>query len=223
MPQSVFSWCFLSVSKYFLALFDIWAEPDFWTENRIFNKNLKKPQNMFSWCFLDVSRYFSIFRNMCCEPHFSAENRIFKNFSKSLKTCLGGVFWMLHGIFSIVRHLSWEPDFWAKSRVFTNFVSINCRALLIDKLVMNPGLSHVRITTGYIRYRAENHLIPTHHMTHSYVGVHPASGGWRPLYAGRWAYTSNFVKHILFFKWKLIPRSGHNISHYKTAKFIIHV
>ena len=30
MPQSVFSWCFLSVSKYFLALFDIWAE------NRIF-------------------------------------------------------------------------------------------------------------------------------------------------------------------------------------------
>ena len=32
--------------------------------------------------------------------------------------------------------------------------------------------------------------------------VHPASGGWRPLYAGRWAYTSNFVKHILFFKIK---------------------
>ena len=31
------------------------------------------------------------------------------------------------------------------------------------------------------------------------VGVHPASGGWRPLYAGRWAYTSNFVKYILFF------------------------
>ena len=30
MPQSVFSWCFRSVSKYFLALFDIWVE------NRIF-------------------------------------------------------------------------------------------------------------------------------------------------------------------------------------------
>ena len=37
------------------------------------------------------------------------------------------------------------------------------RALLIDKkLVMNPGLSYVRITTSYIKYRAENHVIPTH-------------------------------------------------------------
>ena len=77
--------------------------------------------------------------------------------------------------------------------------SIVGRTLLIDKLVMNPGLS------------IQN------------VGVHPASGGWRPLYAGQWADTSNFVKHILFFKWKLIPRSGHNISHYKTDKLMIHV
>ena len=45
--------------------------------------------------------------------------------------------------------------------------AINCRALLIDKVVMNPGLSYVRITTSYIKYRAENHVIPTHHMTHS--------------------------------------------------------
>ena len=45
--------------------------------------------------------------------------------------------------------------------------AINCRALLIDKLVMNPGLSYVRITTSYIKYRAENHVIPTHHITHS--------------------------------------------------------
>ena len=64
---------------------------------------------------------------------------------------------------------------------------------------MNPGLSYVRLTTSYIKYKAENHVIPTHHMTHSNVGVHPASGGWRPLYAGRWAYSSNFVIHILFF------------------------
>ena len=34
--------------------------------------------------------------------------------------------------------------------------SIVGRALLIDKLVMNPGLSYVRITTSYIKYRAEN-------------------------------------------------------------------
>ena len=32
---------------------------------------------------------------------------------------------------------------------------INCRALLIDKLVMNPELSYVRITTSYIKYRAD--------------------------------------------------------------------
>ena len=45
MPQSVFSLCFLSVSKYFLALFDIWAENRiFWAENRIFKKFLKSLQ-----------------------------------------------------------------------------------------------------------------------------------------------------------------------------------
>ena len=89
MPQSVFSWCFLSVSKYFLALFDIWAE------NRIFEprtgsskkKALKKPENMFNWCFLSVS----IVRHLSREPDFLAENQIFKNFLKSLKTCLVGV------------------------------------------------------------------------------------------------------------------------------------
>ena len=79
--------------------------------------------------------------------------------------------------------------------------SIVGRALLIDKLVMSP----------HITWPIQN------------VGVHPASGGWRPLYAGRWTDTSNFVKHILFFKWKFIPRSGHNIWHYKTAKLMIHV
>ena len=33
--------------------------------------------------------------------------------------------------------------------------AIKCRALSIDKLVMNPGLSYVRLTTSYIKYRAE--------------------------------------------------------------------
>ena len=41
--------------------------------------------------------------------------------------------------------------------------AINYRALLIDKLVMNPGLSYVRLTTSYIKYRAENHVIHTSH------------------------------------------------------------
>ena len=37
--------------------------------------------------------------------------------------------------------------------------------------------------------------------------------------------TSNFVKYtcILFFKWKLIVGSGHNISYYTTAQLSVHV
>ena len=57
--------------------------------------------------------------------------------------------------------------------------SIVGRALLIDKLVMNPGLSYVRITTSYIKYRAENHVIPTHHMTQIKM-----SASTRPVVAG---------------------------------------
>ena len=53
------------------------------------------------------------------------------------------------------------------SACLINMPSIVGRAMLIDKLVMNPGLSYVRITTSYITYRAENYVIPTHHMTHS--------------------------------------------------------
>ena len=71
MHQSVFSWCFLSVSKYFLALFEIWAEPNFWAENRISKKILKKPQNMFSWCFLSFKVFLALF-------DIWAENRMFE-------------------------------------------------------------------------------------------------------------------------------------------------
>ena len=88
---------------------------------------------------------------------------------------------------------------------------------------MNPGLSYVRLTTSYIKYRAENHVIPHITWPIQNVDFHPASGGWRPLYAGRWAYTSNFVKYILFFKWKLIVGSGHNISYHTTAQLSVHV
>ena len=113
MPQSMFSWCFLSVSKYFFSIVrHMGREPDFWAGNRMDKKLLKKPQNMFSWCFLSVSRYFSIVRNLCWEPHCWAENRIFKNFSKSLKTCLVGVFWVFHGFFLALF------DIWAENRIF---------------------------------------------------------------------------------------------------------
>ena len=63
--------------------------------------------------------------------------------------------------------------------------AINCRVLLIEKLVMNPGLSYVLITTSYIRYRAENHAIPTHHMTHSKCRRPP--GQWWLATTLRWA------------------------------------
>ena len=68
--------------------------------------------------------------------------------------------------------------------------AINCRALLIDKLVMNPGLSYVRLTTSYIKYRAENHVIPTHHMTHSKCRRPP--GQWWLATTLRWAMSLYF-------------------------------
>ena len=63
--------------------------------------------------------------------------------------------------------------------------SIVGRALLIDKLVMNLGSSYVRITTSYMKYRAENHVIPTHHMTHSKCRRPP--GRWWLATTLRWA------------------------------------
>ena len=38
--------------------------------------------------------------------------------------------------------------------------SIVGRALLIDKLVMNPGLSYVRITTSYMKGQSEIAYLP---------------------------------------------------------------
>ena len=99
MPQSVFSWCFLSVSKYFKHCSTSGPRTGFLSRELDFQKFLEKPQNMFCSCFLSVLRYFSIVRNLCWEPHFWVENRIFKNFSKSLKTCFVGVFWVCQCIF----------------------------------------------------------------------------------------------------------------------------
>ena len=140
---------------------------------------------MFSWCFLSVLMYFSIVRNLSREPDFWAENRIFKKFSKSLKTCFVGVFWVFQGIFSHCStseprtgFLSREPDFQKILKKPQNmfnwcFLIVSC---FFFSLVMNPGLSYVRLTTSYIRYRAENYVIPKHHMTHSKWGRPP--GQW---------------------------------------------
>ena len=106
----MFSWCFLSVSRYFSIVRNLSLEPDFSAENRIF-KNSQKPQNMFSLCFLIVSWYFSIIRHLSREPDFSARNRIFKNFLKCFKACLVGVFWVFQSILALF-------DIWAENRIF---------------------------------------------------------------------------------------------------------
>ena len=117
-PQNMFRWCFLSVSKYFSIVRNLSREPDFSADNRIC-KNLSKSKNMFN--FLSVSWYFCIIRHLSREPDFSAKNRIFKNFSRCLKACLVGNFWVFQSSFSIVRNLSREPDFLAENRIFKNF------------------------------------------------------------------------------------------------------
>ena len=131
---------------------------------------------------------------------FFSREQCFQNICKSLLTCLGGVFWMLHGISSIVRHLSWEPDFEPRTvfykfrkmtqNMFNNQHAINFGALFIDKLVMNPKLSYVRITTSYIKYRAENYMTPTHHVTHSKCRRPP--GQWWLATTLRWAMSFYF-------------------------------
>ena len=118
MPQSVFSWCFLSVSKYFLALFDIWVE------NRIFKKFFKSLKTC-SVCVFWVFR--GIFSTV---PHLWAENRIlsrkpdFQKFLKKPQNMFSWCFLSVPRYLSIVRNLSREPDFSAENRIFKNFSKI---------------------------------------------------------------------------------------------------
>ena len=49
-PQNMFSWCFLSVSRYFSIVRNLCWEPHFWAENRIF-KNFSKS---LKTCFVGV-------------------------------------------------------------------------------------------------------------------------------------------------------------------------
>ena len=86
-----------------------------------------------------------------------------------------------------------EGQNWPRVKMTQNMFNqhaINCRALLVDKLVMNPGLSYVRLTTSYIKYRAENHVILTHHMTHSKCRRPP--GQWWLATTLRWAMSLYF-------------------------------
>ena len=158
---------------------------------------------MFSWCFLSVSWFFlSIVRHLSREPDFWAENSVFKTFFKASKhvslvlfsECFMA-FLAMFDIWAENRILSQEPCFYKFRKMTQNIFNqhaINCRALLINKLVMNPGLSYVRITS-YIKYRAENHVIPTRHMTHSKCRRPP--GQW-------WLATTLHWAMSLYFKFR---------------------
>ena len=148
---------------FFLALFDIWAE------NQIF-----EPRTVFSKHFLKASKHVSLVLFSECFMAFLA----------------------LFDIWAENRILSQERCFYKFRKMTQNIFNqhaINCRALLIDKLVMNPGLSYVRITTSYIKYRAENHVIPTRHMTHSKCRRPP--GQW-------WLATTLHWAMSLYFKFR---------------------
>ena len=68
--------------------------------------------------------------------------------------------------------------------------------------------------TGYWLYYHSRCRLP---------GCHGACHwAWRP-HHDRWAYASNFGNIFLAFKWILMMRSGHSISHYTTAKLSVHV
>ena len=109
MPQSVFSWCFRSVSKYFLALFDIWAKNRIFEPRTGFKKKLKYLKTCLGgvfWVFQGILALFDIY----------AENRIFEprtGFSKIYKRPQNMFSWCFMSVsryFSIVRNLSREPD-----------------------------------------------------------------------------------------------------------------
>ena len=61
MPQSVFSWCFLNVSKYFQHCSTSGPRTGFLSREPDFQKILKEPQNMFSWCFLSFKVFLALF------------------------------------------------------------------------------------------------------------------------------------------------------------------
>ena len=112
MAQSVFSWSFLSVSKYFLALFDIWAKNRIFEPRTGFSKILKKPQNMFSWCFLSFKVFLSLF-------HIWAENRMFEprtGFSQISLKASKHVLLVFSGCFNVFFLAL--VDIWAENRIF---------------------------------------------------------------------------------------------------------
>ena len=70
--QSMFSWCFLIVSCFFLALFDIWAE------NRIFEPRTVFKKRKFKSLLTCLGGVFWMFQSILALFDIWAENRIFE-------------------------------------------------------------------------------------------------------------------------------------------------
>ena len=67
----MFSWCFLSVSKYFSIVRHLGREPEFWAQNRIFKNFLKSLKT----CLVGV---FWVFQGILASFEICAENHIFE-------------------------------------------------------------------------------------------------------------------------------------------------
>ena len=149
MPQSMLSWCFLSVSKYFSIARHLGREPDFWAENRIFKNILSSLKT----CLVGV---FLVFQGILAQFEIWAENHIFQprtGFSRISQKASKHVLLMFSGcfkvFFSIVRYLSREPDFWAENQIFKKnlkkpqnmfswcFLSVSCFLASFDNWAEN--------------------------------------------------------------------------------------
>ena len=86
MPQSVFSWCFLSVSRYFSIARNLCWEPHCWAENRIFKNFSKSLKTCLVGVFWVFHVFLSIVRHLSREPDFWVENSVFKSWYKRYLT-----------------------------------------------------------------------------------------------------------------------------------------
>ena len=111
-PQNMFSWCFLSVSRYFSIVRNLCWEPHFWTENRIFKNFLKSLKTCFVgvfWAFQCI--FLALF-------DIWAENRIFEprtRFSRNSWKASKHVWLVFSGCFVFFLALF---DIRAENRIF---------------------------------------------------------------------------------------------------------
>ena len=107
----MFSWCFLSVSRYFSIVRNLCWEPHLWTENRIF-KNFSKSINT---CFVGVfwvfqCIFFSIVRS---EPRTGFLSRE-PDFQEILEKPQNMFSWCFLGVSFFLALF----DIWAENRIF---------------------------------------------------------------------------------------------------------